>query len=137
MSEFLRIFLNARSLRAAVRDLTLDQLNEGFEKLEAIVVERREQQERYERENADRLRKIQEYKDMLQSEGIDITELLEGQTGTTEKAKRAPRPAKYRYTDDNGQEQTWTGQGRQPLPIRRAIEEQGKSLNDFLIPGAE
>ena len=131
MSEFLRVLLNARSLRAAVRDLTMDQLNEGFEKLKAIVDERREQEERYLRENADRLRKIQEYKEMLQSEGIDITELL-GERTITEKNKRAPRPAKYRYTDDNGQEQTWTGQGRQPAPIRRAIEA-GKALDDFLI----
>ena len=135
MSEFLRVLLNARSLRAAVRDLTMDQLNEGFEKLKAIVDERREQEERYLRENADRLRKIQEYKEMLQSEGIDITELL-GEQVNTEKTKRAPRPAKYRYTDDNGQEQTWTGQGRQPVPIRRAVEA-GRSLDEFLIPGAE
>ena len=131
MSDFLKIFLNTRSLRAITREITLEQLTEGFEKLKAIVDERREQQERYERENADRLRKIQEYKQMLQSEGIDITELL-GERTITEKNKRAPRPAKYRYTDDNGQEQTWTGQGRQPAPIRRAIEA-GKALDDFLI----
>jgi len=53
--------------------------------------------------------------------------------GTTGTSKRAPRPANYRYTDENGEERTWTGQGRQPTPIRRAIEEQGKKLEDFLI----
>ncbi|MBP8773286.1 MAG: H-NS histone family protein, partial [Aeromonadaceae bacterium] len=35
--------------------------------------------------------------------------------------------------DDNGEQRTWTGQGRQPVVIRRAIEEQGKTLEDFLI----
>ena len=47
------------------------------------------------------------------------------------KSKRAPRPAKYKYQED-GQEKTWTGQGRMP----KAIAEQvalGKDLNDFLI----
>ena len=38
MSDFLRVFLNARSLKAAVRELTLEQLNEGFAKLSDIVV---------------------------------------------------------------------------------------------------
>ncbi|TOM61919.1 transcriptional regulator, partial [Vibrio parahaemolyticus] len=28
---------------------------------------------------------------------------------------------------------TWTGQGRTPAVIKVAIEEQGKSLDDFLI----
>ena len=47
------------------------------------------------------------------------------------KSKRAPRPAKYKYQED-GQEKTWTGQGRMP----KAIAEQvalGKDLNDYLI----
>lgn len=39
MSDFLRTFLNARSLRAVTRELTFEQLNEGFEKLKAIVEE--------------------------------------------------------------------------------------------------
>ena len=39
----------------------------------------------------------------------------------------------FGYVDENGEHRTWTGQGRQPLAIRTAIETQGKSLNDFLI----
>ncbi|MFW9621557.1 MAG: H-NS family nucleoid-associated regulatory protein, partial [Macromonas sp.] len=37
--------------------------------------------------------------------------------GTT-KSKRAPRPAKYKYQED-GQEKTWTGQGRMPKAIEK------------------
>lgn len=133
MSDFLRVFLNSRSLRVATRELTLEQLNDGFDKLTAIVTERRENEEQYRLQNAERLRKIEEYKELLRSEGIDIADLIGGEVSSTEKSKRAPRPPKYRYTDENGQEQTWTGQGRQPLPIRRAIEEQNKKLEDFLI----
>lgn len=50
----------------------------------------------------------------------------------TQWGKREPRPAKYQYSDAEGNVQTWTGQGRQPVPIREAIA-QGKTLNDFLI----
>ncbi|HDL8031932.1 TPA: H-NS histone family protein, partial [Yersinia enterocolitica] len=42
-------------------------------------------------------------------------------------------PAKYKYIDENGETKTWTGQGRTPAVIKKAIEEQGKSLDDFLL----
>lgn len=48
-------------------------------------------------------------------------------------AKRAARPAKYSYVDENGETKTWTGQGRTPAVIKKAMEEQGKQLEDFLI----
>jgi hypothetical protein len=54
---------------------------------------------------------------------------METQTTLT----RVPRPPKYAYLDDNGQQQTWTGQGRQPRPIRKEIESGSKKLEDFLI----
>ncbi len=46
--------------------------------------------------------------------------------------KRKARPAKYRFTDRRGVTKTWTGQGRMPKVIVRALQ-QGKSLDDFLI----
>ena len=132
MSDFLRTFLNARSLKAITRELTLEQLNEGFEKLTAIVEERRVQEESVRKSQEARLQKIAEYKELLKSEGIDLADLV-GAVQTTEKAsKREPRPAKYQYTDAEGNMQTWTGQGRQPVPIREGIAA-GKTLNDFLI----
>ena len=134
MNEFLKVLLNIRSLRAVARDLTLEQLEEGLAKLTSIVEDRRnaEAEERQAREA--RLSKINEYMNMLRADGIDPSELFPNVTVETEKtSKRAPRPAKYRYIDDQGQEKTWTGQGRQPLQIRNAIEEEGKKLEEFLI----
>jgi DNA-binding protein H-NS len=75
---------------------------------------------------------LTECPDFVDHYSIDASELL----GTIEQkatSTRAPRPPKYAYLDDNGQQQTWTGQGRQPLPIRRAIESGAKNLEDFLI----
>lgn len=132
MSDFLRVFLNVRSLRAVTRELTLEQLNEGFEKLQTIVEERRSSEEEQRKQQEERLRKITEYKELLRAEGIDVAELLQASVEGEKVNKRAPRPAKYRYLDANGQEQTWTGQGRQPVPIRDAIAN-GASLDDFLI----
>ena len=132
MSDFLRVFLNARSLRAVTRELTLEQLNEGFEKLTAIVEERREAEDGLRQQQEERIRKITEYKEKLRADGIDLSELLLGQPEVEKSSKRPPRPAKYHYIDSDGQTKTWTGQGRQPVPIRDAIMN-GKSLDDFLI----
>ena len=35
--------------------------------------------------------------------------------------------------DENGETKTWTGQGRTPAVIKKAIEDEGKSLDDFLL----
>ncbi len=56
----------------------------------------------------ERTRKLQQYREMLIADGIDPNELLNSmaaaKTGT--KAKRAARPAKYSYIDENGEEKT-------------------------------
>ncbi len=46
--------------------------------------------------------------------------------------KREPRPAKYAYIDEAGEQKTWTGQGRTPAPIKAQLDS-GKTLEDFLI----
>lgn len=133
MSDFLRTFLNARSLRVATRELPFEQLEDAYLKLQAIVTERRESEEAERQSQAERIQKIEEYKALLKAEGIDIADLMVGAvTSPDKKSKREPRPAKYQYTDAEGNTQTWTGQGRQPVPIREGIA-QGKNLDDYLI----
>ena len=100
MNEFLKILLNIRSLRAALRELSFEQLVEVREKFEEIFAEREQQENKIKAESAERLQKLAEFTEMLKQAGIDPSELVgtaapaksEGST----KAKRAPRPAKYR-----------------------------------------
>ncbi|AHV34472.1 TPA: H-NS histone family protein [Aeromonas dhakensis] len=136
MNEFLKVLLNIRSLRAAIRELPFEQLQEAKEKFDLVYNERADSVEQERAEQEERQRKLNEFTEMLQQAGIDPRELLNSAAapaaaaGAT-KSKRAPRPAKYKYQED-GQEKTWTGQGRMP----KAIAEQvalGKDLNDFLI----
>ena len=133
MSEFIKVLLNIRSLKAAARDLTLEQLEEGLSKLTSVVEERRNELEADRKNREERTRKINEYMQMLRDDGIDLSELMPVITEVEKGSKRAPRPAKYAYADENGEARTWTGQGRQPLAIRNAIEKEGKKLEDFLI----
>ena len=133
MSDFIKTFTNARSLKAAVRDLTLEQLQEGFAKLTDIVEERRRTEAANQAKESARLQKIEEMRALLVSEGLDIADLISASNSTAKSSgKREPRPAKYKYIDENGNEKTWTGQGRTPLTIQKALNE-GKSLSEFSI----
>lgn len=132
MNEFLKVLLNIRSLRAACRDLTLEQLEEGLEKLSAIVDEHRQDESAERQAREEHQKKIAEYAEMLKAAGIDPAELVNTVVPeNTKVSKRAPRPAKYRYLD-NGVEKTWTGQGRMPSVIAKAVAE-GKSVEAFAI----
>ncbi|MEJ5112806.1 histone-like nucleoid-structuring protein H-NS [Erwinia billingiae] len=135
MSEALKILNNIRTLRAQARECTLETLEEMLEKLEVVVNERREEESHAQAETQERTRKLQQYREMLIADGIDPNELLSTLAAVKApgKAKRAARPAKYKYTDENGEAKTWTGQGRTPAVIKKAIEEQGKQLDDFLL----
>ena len=136
MNEFLKVLLNIRSLRAAIRELPFEQLLEAKEKFDLVYQERAESVEQEGAEQEERQRKLNEFTEMLQQAGIDPRELLAtaaapaAATGAA-KSKRAPRPAKYKYEED-GQEKTWTGQGRMPKAIAAQVA-LGKDLNDFLI----
>lgn len=135
MSELTKTLLNIRSLRAYARDLTLQQLEEALEKLTLVVEERKEveEQERAEREAQEA--KLAAIADQIAKDGIDVDALitaLSGEVKTKTKSKRQPRPPKYKYIDDNGEEKTWTGQGRTPSAIQKALDE-GKSLEDFAL----
>lgn len=135
MNEFLKVLLNVRSLRAALREISFEQLKEVHEKFQTIFEEREEAELKEMQIREDHQKKLAEYTELLKQAGIDPSELIPtsvpaGPAASTKK-QRAPRPPKYRYIDD-GNEKFWTGQGRMPKVIADAVAA-GKSLDDFLI----
>ena len=118
MSVMLQSLNNIRTLRAMAREFSID------------VLEEMQQQ----RELAERQEKISTWLELMKADGINPEELLGNSSAAAPRAgkKRQPRPAKYKFTDVNGETKTWTGQGRTPKPIAQALAE-GKSLDDFLI----
>ncbi|WP_339329563.1 H-NS family nucleoid-associated regulatory protein [Aeromonas hydrophila] len=134
MSEFLKVLLNIRSLRAALRELSLEQVKEAHEKIELIYLERLELAEKEQAAQAEHQQKLAEFQAMLADAGIDPAELVGSAPSTSTsavKARRAPRPPKYRYVE-NGIEKTWTGQGRTPKFLAEQLE-QGRQLDEFII----
>ncbi|MCC4797980.1 H-NS family nucleoid-associated regulatory protein [Enterovibrio norvegicus] len=132
MSDALKVLLNLRSLRAVARELTLEQLQEALEKLQAVVSEREESEAEAHEAEKERLEKMEKYREMLIQDGIDPEELLASLSGAKPKSKRAARPAKYKYTDIDGSEKTWTGQGRTPKAIKDALDG-GAKIEDYLL----
>ncbi|QUM80470.1 H-NS histone family protein [Moritella sp. 5] len=133
MNDFIKVFLNARSLRAVTKELSVVQLEDVLIKFTKIVEDRKESE-------AAELEKQQEKQAMmndillqLKENGISPEELMNLTDSTIEKTKtkRGPRPAKYSY-DLNGETKTWTGQGRMPLPLQEVMNEKG-SIEEFLI----
>ena len=135
MSELFKTLSNIRSLRVALREVSLEQAQSLLEKLSDVIAEKKEEIKQQQEEEAKRLESLKKYKEMLAQDGITAEELALLLAGTTEMKKReprAPRPAKYKFVDENGLEKTWTGQGRTPLALQKALNA-GKSLSDFEI----
>jgi DNA-binding protein H-NS len=136
MSEALKNLNNIRILRAQARELPVEALEEILEKLTIVVEERQEEETSQRKEVEERQAKLEAFRAKLLEDGIDPSELLStlkaGQSKVKTKTSRAPRPAKYKYLDEDGSEKTWTGQGRTPRAIAKALEE-GKKLEDFEI----
>ena len=135
MSEALKALNNIRTLRAQTREVSLEYLEDILEKFTVIVEERREEEASQRKELEDKQAKLEAFRVKLLEEGIDPAELISSLKGQATKTKstREPRPAKYKYIDEDGSEKTWTGQGRTPAVIKKAMDEQGKKLEDFLI----
>lgn len=136
MSDFINIINHERRLNAALKDLSVNELKEVQEKLANVVSKREQQEAELERERKEKREKIAELKRTMQEAGIDISDILEEEIGgkalKKPKRKRAPKPAKYEFRDENGERKTWTGQGRMPKALQNAVEN-GRPLEDFLI----
>ena len=70
MNDFIKTLLNIRSLRAALRELPFEQLVEIKSKFDEVFTEREAAELRYQEENAERLRKLEEFSEMLKNAGL-------------------------------------------------------------------
>lgn len=132
-NEIIKTLTNIRSLRALAREVDFSVLEDVLAKLSGVVEEQRESAEAEKAANAERLAKLEAYKKMLAEDGISLDDLMSAQVAQPKAKKtRAPKPPKYEYRDDTGCMKTWTGQGRMPAPIAKAVDA-GTALESFLI----
>ncbi|WP_439238947.1 H-NS family histone-like protein [Lonepinella sp. BR2919] len=132
MSDLANTLNNLRNLRAAINTIDLSKAEKILEKLQIIIDEKRKKAEAEIKEIKARQELIKKYQAELKEKGISLSELLSDVKETKSKKTRKSLPAKYKYIDNKGEERTWSGQGRTPLIIKKALEA-GKSLDDFKI----
>ncbi|WP_348666025.1 H-NS family nucleoid-associated regulatory protein [Arsenophonus symbiont of Ornithomya chloropus] len=134
--KYFKSLNNIRTLRAIAREIPLESLQEIQDKFNTVVEERREDENQAKAQLEAHSQKIAKYIKLLEGEGLSLDDLVTAKnpsSKTTDRTKRALRPAKYQYKNKNGEIKTWTGQGRTPAVIKQAMEKKGKKLDDFLI----
>lgn len=130
MEDFVEILGHLRRFKSATKGMSVDELVEVKAKLERIIEDRIAAEAESRRQEAEKLEKIEKYREMLAADGIAPDELTAD--APVKKGKRAPRPPKYAITDANGERITWTGQGRMPNVFKARVEA-GESMDSFLI----
>ncbi|QLE84900.1 MULTISPECIES: H-NS family nucleoid-associated regulatory protein [Shewanella] len=130
MSDFLDILTHGRRFKAAVKELSIDELKELSGKLEKIITDREAKIAAESEALAERNAKIDEIRKQMEAVGLSVDDLGAAALKAAPK-KRAPRPAKYKI-EVNGETITWTGQGRTPTVFKNELDK-GRSMDDFLI----
>ncbi|WP_279132571.1 H-NS family nucleoid-associated regulatory protein [Photobacterium phosphoreum] len=132
MTDAIKLLMDIRKLRCFTREsITLEQLQEALDKLTQVVNERITEEAQEKAATKERDEKLEIYRQMLLSDGLTPEDLL-SMPDKTQKYLRIKRPGKYKYIDNNGDEKTWTGQGRTPKALKTSIDN-GANLDDFLI----
>lgn len=130
MADLIKTLNNLHLLRSAINSVDLKQAESILAKVQRVIEEKREAQAKLFEQQKARQELINKYKEQLKQDGISLAELnLEA---VEEKKTRAPLAPKYKFIDENGVEKFWTGQGRTPLALQKALAE-GKSLDSFKI----
>ncbi len=132
MSDFLKTLTHGRRLQGAVKELTLEELEEVLVKLRNIIETRKLKEEEKQRQEQEKQAKILEIQKQLMEAGISYEELGSASTAPLSKRAGQKRPIKYRIVDEDGEEHNWTGIGRMPKIFSEALAT-GKSLEDFSI----
>lgn len=131
MSEFTSILTHARRLQAAVKELSVAELELVAEKLQKVIEAKKEEEAEAQREIQKKEALRNSILKQMEEVGLDVDDLLGSGKAASDKPK-VKRPIKYKMIDEEGQEVTWTGIGRTPKAFAKAMKE-GKALEQFAI----
>ena len=131
MALTLKELRNQRMLSSCLRDASAQDIEEIITKIQGIYNEVKEREERMNARNAAKQAQVANL--LQQMKDSDITmEDLQAATGTAAPA-RAKMKVRYRFTGVDGVERTWSGQGRLPNELKKLIERDGTTKEDYRI----
>lgn len=151
MSDILAVIMNKRRLRAAISELTLNQLESlsaifddvlGTLKKDYLAIQ--QEKEAHQQRLQDAMHKLTEMgiseSDLMQYLGYQVPQpekkvRQQRKEGTEQhKARGLTKKGKqYHYVNSKGEPDVWYGVGRMPVVIRTAIFNGTKTLEDFLV----
>ena len=132
MALNLKDLKNIRQLRAALRTCSVAEIADIAGKINVIRKEREKEEEKLQEAMKARERSVNNALSFLEKEDIDVYDLIAALNQKSVK-KRGKMMPKYAYTDLDGINRTWTGQGKTPLALSKLMQKTGASLDDFLI----
>ena len=131
MSDFISILTHGRRLQAAVKMLSVSDLEEVKDKLDRVIMKKRDAEAEEAAAQAKKKDALEAIRRQLDEAGLDVSDLQMADIPTNRK-KGQKRPVKYVLTDDAGTQHPWTGIGRMPRVFADALAA-GKSLKSFSI----
>lgn len=132
MALNLKDLKNIRQLRAALRTCSVAEIADIAGKINVIQKEREKEEEKLQEAMKARERSVNNALSFLEKEDIDVYDLIAALNQKSVK-KRGKMMPKYAYTDLDGINRTWTGQGKTPIALLKLMQKTGASLDDFLI----
>ncbi|WP_438863206.1 H-NS histone family protein [Neptunicella sp.] len=132
MSDFISVLTHGRKLQGAVKQLTIEELQEVANKL-AKIIETREKKEAEARiQQQAKQAKIEQLRQQIEEAGLELSDFEQLTEKKTVNKTGKKRPVKYSIKDKDGNVVNWTGIGRMPLVFADAVKK-GKKLDSFKI----
>ena len=129
MNEITKVLTRKNSLRSALKELNLDQIEKLISDLNDIYADIEEEKKVEAAAELARLEKIKSIRDLINDAGIDIDELQ----GITSNSMRKKVEPKYRLIESyTGKTLEWSGRGRTPTWVSE-YESRGGKREDLLI----
>lgn len=133
---------NLAALRKLAKKIDAREFIEFADKVQKVLAEVKQQQADEKEKHQQMEEKLKKACESLRGEGFEfddneLSQILLGQspvkvTQRTKREKSHPKPPKYKFTNEKGEEKTWCGTGRVPKVIQQSIKD-GGSLDEFLI----
>lgn len=132
MNEFIKTLTHGRKLQGALKDLSVQELEEVVVKLRNIIETRKQKESEKMAAEKEKLDKIAEIQRQLQDAGITFEDLTANNSIPISKRAGQKRPVKYSITDEDGETHNWTGIGRMPRVFADEIDK-GVDLEEFSV----
>ena len=125
MSDFADIARNKNRLRAACKDLSVEQMQTMADNLAEFVSKRAEEEAAAQAAMAEQVAKKQEILAAMRAAGLSPEDFAAEEAPVKVKKPRKPVAAQYRVTDANGEAHEWSGRGRTPKVFQAYFDNGG------------